>query len=312
MSRKTRKLMWSVPLIAAVAVAGALAIFAALAPIEAQDIMVPGPVTDLAAEATSRTGIKLTWDAPTIGGTSTGYRIDHSNDNRVWSELEDNTGNIRTTYTVTDDVSPATKRHYRVFAINEAGTGPVSNDPVTAFVNVGDTHPPVTPSRVTLSLTVNGPNQIDLSWTVPTDDGGAKVTGYKVVEMIAETDAVSGAARVECGASGITTTLTGSADPMSATDCLQVLTQTGRTKSHKNLTAGTSHYYRVFAINGQGSTPSNVVGARTHRSQAAEFAAVADSSANGRSNYRTLLGRAYQQWRSDARCSRDRVQTRRH
>ena len=267
MSRKTRNLIWSVPLVAVLAVAGALAIFAALAPngAQAQEIMVPGPVTGLAAEATSRTGIKLSWEAPdsSTGGAPTGYRIDHSDNNRVWSELKANTRNTRTTYSVTDDVSPATKRHYRVFAINEAGTGPVSNVPVTAFVNVGDTHPAVAPSRVTLSLMVKSSNQIDLSWTVPTDDGGAKVTGYKVVEMIAETNAASGDARVECGGQDITTDLTPSADPMSATDCLQVLTQTGRTKSHKNLTAGTTHYYRVFAINDEGSTPSNVVGART-------------------------------------------------
>ena len=268
MSRKMRKLIWSMPLVAVLAVAGALAIFAALAPIEAQAqvIMVPGSVTDLEATATSRTGLRLSWEAPdsTTGGTPTGYRIDHSNDNRVWSELEDNTGNIRTTYTVTDDVSPATRRHYRVFAINEAGTGPVSNDPVTAFINVGDTHPPVASSAVTLSLTVKGPNQIDLSWTEPTDDGGAKLTGYKVVEMVTGNNAVAGAARVEC-ATGVNDELTPSDDPTTAAQCLLVSDpgQTGRTKSHKNLTAGTTHYYRVFAINVPGSTPSNVVGART-------------------------------------------------
>ena len=94
MSRKTRKLIWSAPLVV-LAVAGALALFVALAPTgaQAQQVMVPGPVTNLDAEVKSRTSIELDWDAPsaTSGGTPTGYRIDHSSDNREWTLLKDDT-----------------------------------------------------------------------------------------------------------------------------------------------------------------------------------------------------------------------------
>ena len=56
MSRKTRKLMWSVPLIAAVAVIGALAAFMTLTPssTEAQGIPKPGMPANLMAEASDR------------------------------------------------------------------------------------------------------------------------------------------------------------------------------------------------------------------------------------------------------------------
>ena len=103
MSRKTRKLIWSAPLMAAIAVIGALALFVTLAPNGVQAHDVPGVVTDLNAqpapddpatpEVEGRTQIKLTWKAPT--GTDmeiTGYRIDRSEDGHVWNELVADTG----------------------------------------------------------------------------------------------------------------------------------------------------------------------------------------------------------------------------
>ena len=55
MSRKTRKLIWSAPLVAVLAVAGALAMFMTLAPngVLAQDAML-GPPTGLTAMATDK------------------------------------------------------------------------------------------------------------------------------------------------------------------------------------------------------------------------------------------------------------------
>ena len=67
MSRKTRKLIWSAPLVAVLAVAGALALFVALAPgaAQADHEELPGPVTGLKAEADGRTMMDLSWNAPT-------------------------------------------------------------------------------------------------------------------------------------------------------------------------------------------------------------------------------------------------------
>ena len=205
MSRKTRKLIWSVPLVAVLAVVGALAIFAALAPngAQAQEVMVPGPVEGLEAVAKSRSSIELTWNAPaaTTGGTPTGYRIDHSNDNRVWTLLKDNTGSTATKYTIATGITADTERYYRVFAINQAGTGPVSVDPVTAFASVPRTFPPTEPGRVTLTLALDTDDpygKINLSWTEPSENGGSAVTDYEIVEMI-DTDGVGGTPREMCG-----------------------------------------------------------------------------------------------------------------
>ena len=68
MSRKTRKLIWSASLVAAVAVIGALALFMAQAPETAQAVDEPGKVVNL--EANAATGgrpqeeIELTWGRP--------------------------------------------------------------------------------------------------------------------------------------------------------------------------------------------------------------------------------------------------------
>ena len=262
MSRKTRQLIWSVPLIAAVAVIGALALLMTLEPNAAQadHVDLPGSATGLEATAESRTSIELTWTAPAsdnvvgnaIGGAPTGYRIDQSDDNRVWEQLVVNTGNTLTSRTLRDNISTSTQRHYRVFAINEAGTGPVSNNPVTAFVRVADDYPAVAPSRFTLTLSVQGPNQINLSWTEPTDNGGQKIIGYQVVEMVPDSGAEADDPNVPCN---------------DAANCLLITAadqSTKRTAKADGLNAGSTHYYRVIAMNGIGSgTPSDVKGATT-------------------------------------------------
>ena len=120
MSRKTRKLIWSAPLVAVIAVVGALAIFMTAAPgdISAQtaDVdyqagspmdltVVPGP------GAAKRTSLVITWTAPTDGSDMpiTGYRIDQSGDGQRWTHLK-NVGADALTYTQ----SPLEARHRKV------------------------------------------------------------------------------------------------------------------------------------------------------------------------------------------------------
>ena len=68
MSRKTRKLMWSVPLIAAVAVIGALAAFMTLAPGALFADGTFGKAGLMQPEAEGPRSIMLTWTAP-VGAT---------------------------------------------------------------------------------------------------------------------------------------------------------------------------------------------------------------------------------------------------
>ena len=90
MSRKTRKLIWSAPLVAVLAVVGALAIFMAQAPNEAsaQQMELPGMVQNVQvmayADGVPEEQLELTWSAPTDGGSVDSYRIDISMDGDRW------------------------------------------------------------------------------------------------------------------------------------------------------------------------------------------------------------------------------------
>ena len=279
MKSKTRKLIWSAPLVAVLAVLGALAIFAATTPdgAKAQMLEVPGPVEGLEATAKSRTSIELTWNAPMSGGAPTGYRVDYSMDNRVWTQLEDNTGSATRSYMDKMKVKADTERYYRVFAINAAGTGPVSVDPVTAFASVPVTFPAKAPGRLVLTLALDSKmphNKINLSWTEPSDNGGSTITGYKIVEMVDNDLSSSTNARVECEASVSTTDADGDpgtpiagSDTPAAGECLLIDMQSAsddRMAMHGNLMAGSAHYYRVSAINVINTgAPSDVKGITT-------------------------------------------------
>ena len=186
MSRKTRKLIWSAPLVAVLAVAGALALFVALAPgsAQAEHDEIPGPVTGLKAEADGRSMIDLSWNAPTTGGDATHYRIDRSDDTYTWKALVVTT-DTATTHTDTG-LKPARTYFYRVFAVNSSGTGVVSIEENYAFDTTASVEGPGTLRLV--SAVAKSDKQIDLIWNAPSQTGGASIARYCIV--VAPTRAV--------------------------------------------------------------------------------------------------------------------------
>ena len=88
----------------------------------------PGAPTGLTAAGNGQTRIDLSWSTPpSDGGVAiTGYRIEVSEDRSTWNDLVANTRNAAVSYSHTGLTAGST-RHYRVSAINSAGTGPVSN-----------------------------------------------------------------------------------------------------------------------------------------------------------------------------------------
>ena len=179
MSRKTRKLMWSVPLIAAVAVIGALAAFMTLQPNDAaaQAEEVPGMPMNLTGNALGPDSIELTWDAPTAdtGGLPDGYRIDYSDDGMVWYSLEPNHNS--TVFTDDTGLSAVQTRHYRVFAFNSGGSSTVLNGKSAVTDKSTKTDAP------TSLLAADGTTpqtQINLTWTAPSNPPGAPVTKYLI------------------------------------------------------------------------------------------------------------------------------------
>ena len=88
----------------------------------------PGAPTGLTATADGQTRIDLSWTAPSDdgGATITGYKVEVSTNGSSWSNLVANTRSTSASYTHSGLAAGST-RHYRVSAINSAGTSTASN-----------------------------------------------------------------------------------------------------------------------------------------------------------------------------------------
>ena len=198
----------------------------------------PGPPQFLNARANGESAIDLTWRAPADAGSSpiTGYRIEVSTDGgTIWADLRGNTGSTAMNFTH-GGLEPGSTRHYRVSAINAAGTSLPSNVAAATTSEGGTGEDPGTPT--VLTATAEGQSAIRLSWTAPADTGGSAITGY----------------RIEISSDG-------------GTNWVDLLNNTGSTVTNftdTGLTPGSTRHYRVSAINAAGTgNPSAVAGATT-------------------------------------------------
>ena len=181
MSRKTRKLMWSVPLIGVVAVVGVLAAFGALGLGNVFANELPDNPQKLKVKAADgnagRTTLMLTWEAPASGAPDM-YRIDVSTNNQGFKRLTEVSG---TTLTYPHEVRPRGMdrkgtdgwlRYYRVYAMNSHGYGTVST---SESATTDDLSVPGEVTNVTGSS--GDPTYNTLDWAAP-DDGGSDILGY--------------------------------------------------------------------------------------------------------------------------------------
>ncbi len=191
----------------------------------------PGAPTSLTATASGQTIINLSWTAPTSDGGAaiSGYRIEVStNGGSSFSQLV--ASHSTTSYSHTG-LTAGTARHYRVRAINSVGNSGWSN---TANATTAAATAPGAPTSLTAAA--DGQTTIDLSWTAPTSDGGAAISGY----------------RIDVSTNG------------GSSFSQLVASQSGTSYSHTGLTAGTARHYRVRAINSVGSSGwSNTANATT-------------------------------------------------
>ena len=257
MSRKTRKLMWSVPLIAAVAVIGVLAAFVTLVPgaLFANELSDNPQNLEVTAASgnTGRTTLVLTWEAPASGAPDM-YRIDVSEDNEKFTRLTEVSG---ITLTHSHVVRPrgmdrrgtgGWPRFYRVYAINSHGYGAVST------AESASTNDLAVPGEVTgVKGSSSDPEIVNLRWTAP-DDGGSDIWGYCVLAIgpgdMVDTDSIVTNAncldrfRAEGAGKG------NAGGEATDGDVIRILPATSY--DHKGLRAEQEWTYKVYAFNRYG------------------------------------------------------------
>ena len=140
----------------------------ASAAVTATPATTPAAPTGLSATDNNQASgaVRLSWTAGGNGGSAiTGYQ--YSTDNgSSWTA----TGATTTSYTVTG-LTNGTTYTFKVRAVNRKGDG-------TASAAVTAT-PATTPAAPTALTVVTGNQQVRLSWTAPTNTGGANITGYE-------------------------------------------------------------------------------------------------------------------------------------
>ena len=113
----------------------------------------------------------LVWAVPTSDGGApvTSYVVERSTDGGLtWATAT----TTSTTGAVLSGLSNGTAYAFRVIAVNAAGSGAPSA-PVTAT-------PAAAPGAPTSLVLVSGDGQIALSWSAPSNDGGASISSYRV------------------------------------------------------------------------------------------------------------------------------------
>ena len=193
----------------------------------------PGAPTGVSVTSSIPNQVSISWNAPSDDGGAdiSGYKIERSSTPRnsstqsTWTILTADTKSTSTSYT-DGGLTNGDTYHYRVSAINSAGTSTASGESSATPINV-----PGAPLSV--AVTSVGDATVSLSWSIPTvtingvvttDDGGSDITDYVV-----EFDDGSGWETFDEGVGvGTTATVTG-------------------------LTNGDNYSFRIFASNAKGT-----------------------------------------------------------
>ena len=155
----------------------------------------PGPPANLTAAAAGETLIVLSWSAPEGGDASSilGYRIEVSADGETsWADLAASTEGTATTHAYTD-LEPGATWHYRVSAINAAGTGAPSD---IASATTDDRTPP----RLTSGTVGATGDTLELQFSEPLDVGAGRLPLVSAFTVTADGVPIAvGAVRVVSG-----------------------------------------------------------------------------------------------------------------
>ena len=195
-------------------------------------ITVPGAPTGLAATP-GNAQASLSWTAPTStgGAAISDYTIQYKTASASqWSTFADGTS-TGTTAAVTG-LTNGIEYQFRISAVNSAGTGTPSKV-VSATPIIPSPAPIITVPGAPGSLVATPDNsRVSLSWSAPSDNGGAPVSDYVVKYKMAS------AAEWNTFDDG---------------------TGTGTTATITGLTNGIQYEFRIMAVNSEGSGPVSVI-----------------------------------------------------
>ena len=182
MTNKTSKLIWPVPMMAVLAIIGALAVFAALGPSNAnpayaQPAMVPGATTDVVARPGNG---KLTvgWMAPASDGSSpiTGYKVQYKLAAATDYTLAATVSATTTKHVITGLTNSTTETsviyNVQVIAVNRIGDSAVGQTVLASPIAV----PTMPRNLVVAKYGIN--NQVTVSWDAPLSNGGTPINVY--------------------------------------------------------------------------------------------------------------------------------------
>ena len=194
-----------------------------------EDSLAPAALT---ATAISPSKIKLTWFPPTstFGQSISGYQIERVVTSGVYDQI-DNVGSGTTSYVISNLQTDKTYS-YVVSADFSVGGSPRSNS--ASATPQDDSEEPAsssitTPGSPKLTAKVVSENEMELTWSKPSD-GGLSITGYKI-----EVKENSGSYSI----------------------LVENSKDTATKYSHANLTPNTKYTYKVSAINGIGIGPAS-------------------------------------------------------
>jgi uncharacterized repeat protein (TIGR02543 family) len=180
----------------------------------------PDAPTSVTASGATATSLNVSWTAPADPGTSaiSDYTIQYSsNSGSSWSTFS-HTASSSTSATVTG-LTRTTSYIFKVAAVTTVGTGSYSTTSTAV-----STAAAVPGAPTGLAATSNADAQSVVSWTAPSDNGGAAITSYKVEYSSDGTNFNT----ATTAATGTSYTVTG-------------------------LTNGTTYTFRVSAINSAGT-----------------------------------------------------------
>ena len=194
----------------------------------------PGAPRNFRAQADGPGEIALSWDAPSVRDAAIHeYELDQSTDGgQTWRLLAIIPAEEGTAY-VHRGLSDGETRHYRVRASAYYGGSPVAGEWSPARSATTAAGVPEAPKD--LAAEADGENTVKLSWTEPADNG-SPITGYRIEHS---------------PDGGATWQRVRDRHP-------------GTSYSHGGLLSGTTHHYRVAALNRNGRSEfSNVASAVT-------------------------------------------------